>query len=91
MHVFSVDCLLPAICRDANAYQVNQDYFDNFFQTAGPYIDFVNMTTDGVPSGQDRLKVKKGYKVAIYVQVMFDNLRKKLEADGIVKGLSSGF
>lgn len=49
------------------------------------------MTTDGVPSGQDRLKVKKGYKVAIYVQVMFDNLRKKLEADGIVKSLSSGF
>lgn len=81
----------PAICRDANAYKANQDYFDNFFQTAGPYIDFVNMTTDGVPSGQDRLKVKKGYKVAIYVQVMFDNLRKKLEADGVVKGLSSGF
>lgn len=81
----------PALCRDANAYQENQEYFDNFFETAGPYINFVNMTTDGVPSGQDRLKIKKGYKVAIYVQVMFDNLRKKLENDGIIKGLSDGF
>ena len=65
--------------------------FDNFFETAGTYLNFVNMTTDGVPSGQDRLKIKKGYKVAIYVQVMFDNLRKKLETDGIIKGLSTGF
>lgn len=81
----------PPLCKDPNAYQVNQEYFDQFFETAGPYIGFVNMTTDGVPSGQDRLKVKKGYKVAIYVQVMFDNLRKKLEADGIIKSLSSGF
>lgn len=81
----------PPLCRDANTYQANQEYFDNFFETAGPYINFVNMTTDGVPSGQDRLKVKKGYKVAIYVQVMFDNLRKRLESDGIIKGMTYGF
>jgi hypothetical protein len=49
------------------------------------------MTTDGIPSGQDRRKVKGGYKVAIYVQVMFDNLKHKLEADGIAKKLNSGF
>ncbi len=81
----------PPLCKDPNAYQANQDYFDRFFETAGAYLGFVNMTTDGMPSGQNRLKVKKGYKVAIYVQVMHDNLRKKLEADGIIKGLSSGF
>lgn len=81
----------PALCKDPNAYNMHQEYFDSFFETAGPYINYVNMTTDGVPSGQDRLKIKKGYKVAIYVQVMFDNLRKKLEADGIIKSLSSGF
>lgn len=78
----------PPLCPDPNAYQSNQEYFENFFETAGPYIDYVNMTTDGVPSGQDRLKIKKGYKVAIYVQVMYNNLRKKLEADGIIKGMN---
>lgn len=49
------------------------------------------MTTDGVPSGQDKRKVKGGYKVAIYVQVMYDNLKKKMEDDGIVRKLSTGF
>ena len=48
------------------------------------------MTTDGVPSGQDRMKIKGGYKVAIYVQVMYDNLRDKMEADGIVRKRSTG-
>ncbi len=49
------------------------------------------MTTDGVPSGTDRRQVKGGYKVGIYVQVMYDNLKRKLEADGIARKLSSGF
>ncbi len=69
----------------------NIDYFYDFFETAGGYLQFVNLTTDGMPSGQDRRKVKGGYKVAITVQVMYDNLRKKLEADGIVKSLNSFF
>ena len=81
----------PPLCTDPNGYMNNQEYFDNFFETAGPYIDFVNVTTDGVPSGEDRLKVKKGYKVALYVQVMHDNLKRKLQADRIIKSLSSGF
>jgi hypothetical protein len=35
--------------------------------------------------------MKKGYKVAIYAQVMYDALRKQLEADGIARRLDSGF
>ncbi len=81
----------PAICQDPNALESNMDYFYDFFETGSTYIQFVNLTTDGMPSGQDRRQVKGGYKVAIYVQVMYDNLKKKLEADGIVRGLSTGF
>ncbi len=81
----------PAICSDPNAEENHQAYFENFFATGGPYLKFVNMTTDGVPSGTDCLQVKGGYKVAIYAQIMYDNLRKQLEADGIVKKLNSGF
>lgn len=81
----------PAICKDPNALENNLDYFYDFFETGGAYIQFVNLTTDGMPSGQDRREVKGGYKVAIYVQVMYDNLKKKLEADGIVKSLRTGF
>lgn len=81
----------PAICKDPNALENNLDYFYDFFETGSTYIQFVNLTTDGMPSGQDRREVKGGYKVAIYVQVMYDNLKRKLEADGIVKSLNSGF
>jgi hypothetical protein len=81
----------PAICTDPNAEENNADYFEKFFATGGKYLKYVNLTTDATPSGQDRLKVKGGYKVGIIVQVMFDNLRRDLEADGIARGLASGF
>lgn len=81
----------PALCPDPGILTANEAYFTNFFETAGEYLKYINMTTDGVPSGQDRRQVKGGYKVAIYAQVMYDNLRDKLEADGIIKKLSTGF
>lgn len=83
--------MTPAICPDPNTLENNIDYFYDFFETGSTYLQFVNLTTDGMPSGQDRREVKGGYKVAIYVQVMYDNLKSKLEADGIAKKLSSGF
>ena len=81
----------PAICSDPNAAENHEEYFAKFFTTGGDYLKYINLTTDGVPSGQDRRQVKGGYKVAIYVQVMYDNLRDRMEADGIVRKLSSGF
>lgn len=81
----------PAICPNPNTIEANNDYFQNFFAAGGPWLAYVNMTTDGVPSGTDRRQVKGGYKVGIYVQVMYDNLKRKLEADGIARKLSSGF
>lgn len=81
----------PPILKNPNALTEHEDYFNGFFSPGGPYLGYVNMTTDGIPSGQDRLKVQGGYKVAIYVQVMYDNLKAKLEADGIAKKLNYGF
>jgi hypothetical protein len=81
----------PAILTDPNASEKHADYFDNFFSPGGKYLQFISMTTDGMPSGQDRLKMKDGYKVAIYAQVMYDALRKQLEADGIARRLDAGF
>lgn len=81
----------PAICSNPNTYDEHSEYFDSFFAAGGDYLRYVNMTTDGVPSGQDKRKVKGGYKCAIYVQVMFDNLKRQMEADGIVRKLSTGF
>lgn len=80
----------PPIC-DLEAETKYRDYFQQFFNTGGSYLNYVNITTDGVPSGQDRLKIKKGYKVGLKVQILYDNLRRKMEQEGIAKRLDSLF
>ncbi len=83
----------PAILRDPNAIDKHADYFESFFEPDGTFLRFLNLTTDGMPSGQDRLRMNnpRGYKVAIYAQVLYDNLRRQLEADGIARRLDHGF
>jgi hypothetical protein len=81
----------PALLTDPNAGDKHADYFEKFFSPGGKYLQFLTMTTDGMPSGQDRMSIKGGFKVAIYAQVMYDALRKQLEADGIARRLDSGF
>ena len=76
---------------DGATREANLDYFDTFFESGGRYLQYLNVTTDGMPSVQDRLKIKGGYKVGLSVQVLYDNLRKDLEADGIIKSLNYGF
>jgi len=39
----------------------------------------------------ESVKVGKEYKIGVVVSVSKDQLRKDLEAAGIIKGLSSGF
>jgi len=81
----------PAICSEPNAEVTHADYFENFFKVGGKYLQYIALSNDADPAGDDCIKIKKGYKVAIYVQVMYDALRKQLEADGIARKLDSGF
>jgi hypothetical protein len=74
-----------------DGYEKNADFFDDFFKAGGMYLSFVNSTTDGMPGGADRIKMKKGYKVALSASVAYDQLRKYLEEKGIAKKLDSGF
>ena len=70
--------------NDANKHQA---YFETFFETGGQYLQYVAMTNDA--TGKDIVKMAKGYKVGIVVSVMYDELRKEMERQGIVKKLSS--
>lgn len=81
----------PAICSQPNAEVTHADYFKEFFKVGGKYLQYIAVTNDGDPAGADRIRIKKGYKVAIYVQVMYDALRNQLEADGIARRLDAGF
>lgn len=81
----------PPLCRSSDAFEQNRAYFESFFSDSGDFVRYLNMTTDTVPSGTDMRAVKGGYKVALYIQIMYDNLRKRLEDDGIIRGLSTDF
>lgn len=80
----------PALCTDPRAAAENAGYFNEFFKPGGEYMKYLNLSTSKLLPN-DRIKMKKKYKVSIYIQVMHDNLRKKLEADGIIKSLNHGF
>ena len=64
-----------------------KDYFDSFFANGGEfqkYASIMSGTTETVRVGNE-------YKVGVVVSVRKDDLRKALEAAGILKKLNSGF
>jgi len=81
----------PALCSDHSCFENNRKFFDEFFKPGGKYLQFVNRTNDGMPGGRDRIKMKKGYKVAVKASVAHRNLREYLEQEGLIKSLDSGF
>jgi len=76
----------PIIPSSATADK-HQQYFEKFFETGGEYLKYVAMTNDA--TGKDIVKMDKGYKVGIVVSVMYDQLRKEMENQGIVKKLAN--
>lgn len=79
----------PALC-DSKTEEQFAAYFEEFFTPGGKYLRYINLTNEGEIPESDILKVKKGYKVGLSVQIMYDNLRRDLEADGILKPISKG-
>ncbi len=80
----------PAIVKDPSEPAKHQDYFNKFFATGGQYLQYVNASSDGMPT--DRVKVnKKTYKVGVTLSIAYDELRKEMERQGIARALNSGF
>lgn len=79
--------VLP-LARNYDTMSKNQAFFDNFFADGGEYRRYVT-TTD--IADEVRKVDKRMYKVGVVVNIQYDALRKALEQQGIIKGLSSGF
>ena len=75
------------LVKEPGAEQQFADYFDKFFADGGEYNKYVRVTG----GSQEVIKVGTSYHVGIMVSVSKDQLRKALEAAGIVKGLGYGF
>lgn len=66
------------------------EYFDSFFAKK-EYLQYCSMPMEGFVEQGNLLKLKKGYKIGKIVVVQYEQLRKRLVADGIIRGLDSCF
>ena len=60
----------------------------NLFFETGKYSQFVSSSNEEFVKVS---KLKKGYKIRLKVVVRYDDLRNKMEKDGLRKGLGSFF
>ena len=65
----------------------NEEYFASFFADGGEFQKYASIMSGTTES----VKVGREWKVGCVVSVRKDDLRKALEAAGIIRGLSSGF
>jgi len=84
-------CTQKPLTNNPALEQEKEIFFKDFFADGGKYMKFVNVTGDGSIAADDRLKIGKEYKIGVVVSVLKDELRKDLEAAGIIKSLNSGF
>lgn len=74
--------------KSLSVEEENKEYFTKFFEKDNAYLNFATI----IEKTYDRVKVtKRQYKLGAIVSIAKDQLRKQLEADGIIRGLSSGF
>lgn len=76
-----------ALARTPGAEMEYKDFFEHFFAENGEYRKYIST----VPGTEEILKVGKEYKVGIVVSIQKDELRRALEAAGVLKSLNYGF
>ncbi|MBR6121517.1 MAG: hypothetical protein IKQ05_03895 [Prevotella sp.] len=82
---------VPPLCAEGRkAYEAHKAYFDEFF-IRGEFLNYAKNTNTRYPTGENNVSTPEGRKVAIYVQLDVQQLRKKLEADGIIKSFENVF
>jgi len=80
------------LVEDVETETKHQQFFDTFFQDGGEFRKYVTAAADGNIAPGDRLKVsKREYKIGVVVNVTTGQLRKRLEKEGVIRSLSSGF
>lgn len=73
-----------------NSYIDNASYYEDFFANK-EHLQYCTMAMNGYVEQGNLLKLKKGYRIGKIVVVQYDQLRKRLVSDGIIRGLDSGF
>ena len=73
-----------------DGYENHKDYFDAFFKE-GKYANYSRVALNNSVEQNSLIKVGKLYKIGKIVVISYNDLRKQLETDRIIKGLNYGF
>ena len=73
-----------------DGYENHKDYFDDFFGDA-KYAKYSRVALNSYVEQNSLIKVGKLYKIGKIVVISYNDLRKQLETDKVIKGLNSGF
>ncbi len=73
-----------------DGYENHADYFDDFFGE-GKYAKYCRVAMNSYVEQNSLIKVGKLYKIGKIVVVSYNDLRKQLETDKVIKGLDYGF
>lgn len=73
-----------------DGYDNHKDYFDDFFKE-GKYANYSRVALNNYVEQNNLIKVGKLYKIGKIVVISYNDLRKQLEEDKIIKGLNYGF
>ena len=73
-----------------DGYDNHKDYFDDFFKE-GKYANYSRVALNNYVEQNSLIKVGKLYKIGKNVVISYNDLRKQLEEDKIIKGLNYGF
>jgi len=76
-----------ALINTPGAEEQNAAFFETFFAEGGEYMKYVSVASGTTETE----KVGKEYKVGYVVTVYKDELRKRMEKEGIIKSFNAGF
>ena len=73
-----------------DGYENHKDYFDDFFKE-GKHAKYSRVALNNYVEQNSLIKVGKLYKIGKIVVISYNDLRKQLETDKIIKVLNYGF
>ena len=78
------DHTMRPLVLEANGAEKHQDYFNRFFADGGDYTKFVNMK-DEKSNSKQIMENRQVYKYGVTIRVLRNELKKRLQNDGIIK------
>ena len=84
--VMGAGVIPPLFPQGSAAYEQHKDFFDKFFQQ-GEFLKYALDVNSTYPTGQNNVQTPNGRRVGVYLQLMYDDLRRLLIQENMIKAM----